>query len=94
MATGRTTERVLAALGKLSEVELRFERCDDVPLGGVLCALPALLAVGLLHARILVPEARWSFGPMAADYEGLRDQVARLCRLQVPAQAGRISAAP
>ncbi len=49
VATGRTTERVLAALGKVSEVQLRFERCDDVPLGGVLCALPALLAVGLLH---------------------------------------------
>src|SRR5208283_1690055 len=28
---------------------LRFERCDDVPMGGVLCALPALLAVGLLR---------------------------------------------
>ena len=49
VATGRTTERVLAAVGQLSEVELRFERCEDVPLGGVLCALPALLAVGLLR---------------------------------------------
>jgi hypothetical protein len=48
VATGRTDERVLASLGKLSEAPLRFERCDDVPLGGVLCALPALLAVGLL----------------------------------------------
>lgn len=49
MATGRTDERVLASLGKLSEAPLRFERCDDVPLGGVLCALPPLLAVGLLR---------------------------------------------
>lgn len=49
MATGRTEERVLASLGKLSEGTIRFERCDDVPLGGVLCALPALLAVGLLR---------------------------------------------
>lgn len=49
MATGWTEDRVLASLGKLSEVRLRFERCDDLPLGGVLCALPALLAVGLLR---------------------------------------------
>ena len=53
----------------------------------------ALLAVGLLHARMLVPEAGWNFGQVAADYQGLREQVARLCRLQLPAQAGRISAA-
>lgn len=49
MATSRTEERVLASVGKLSEAALQFERCDDVPLGGVLCALPALLAVGLLR---------------------------------------------
>jgi len=36
-------------MGQLSEVALEFERCDDVPLGGVMCALPALLAVGLLR---------------------------------------------
>jgi hypothetical protein len=40
---------MLASMGKLSEVALKFERCDDVPLGGVMCALPALLAVGLLR---------------------------------------------
>jgi len=49
VATGRTEERVLASVGKLTEAPLRFERCDDVPLGGVLCALPPLLAVGLLR---------------------------------------------
>lgn len=40
---------MLASVGKLSEAALRFERCDDVPGAGVLCALPALLAVGLLR---------------------------------------------
>ena len=49
IATGRTEERVLASVGKLSEAALRFEPCDDVPGAGVLCALPALLAVGLLR---------------------------------------------
>ena len=52
-----------------------------------------LLALGLLNARILVPQARWDFGQVAADYQGLRERVARLCRLQLPAQVGRISAA-
>jgi hypothetical protein len=52
-----------------------------------------LLAVGLLYARILVPQARWNFGQVAADYQGLRERVAKLCRLQLPTQAGRISAA-
>jgi len=39
-------------LGYLTEAAICFERCDDVPKGGVLCALPVLLAVGLLrHVR-------------------------------------------
>jgi hypothetical protein len=38
----------MASMGALGQAVLRFERCDDVPQGGVICALPALLAVGLL----------------------------------------------
>lgn len=53
----------------------------------------ALLAMGLLQARILVPGVSWSAAGVAADYQGLRDHVAHLSRLQVPAEAGRISAA-
>ncbi len=46
----------MASVGALSEVALQFERCDDVSLGGVLCALPALLAVGLLRGvRTIFP---------------------------------------
>lgn len=52
IATSRVEQRVLASLGQLTEATLKFERCDDVPQGGVICALPALLAVGLLrHVR-------------------------------------------
>ena len=52
MATNRVEQRMLASLGQLTEATLKFERCDDVPHGGVICALPALLAVGLLrHVR-------------------------------------------
>ena len=52
VATTRSLERVMAAMGLLREVPLEFEVADDVPQGGVLCALPALLAFGLLrHTR-------------------------------------------
>jgi len=50
--TSRSLERVLAACGLLTSVGLKFVRADDVPQGGVLCALPCLLTEGLLrHSR-------------------------------------------
>lgn len=54
-ACTRIWDRVGAAVGKLGEAETRFEACLDVPNGGVLCALPALLENGLLEGaeRIL-----------------------------------------
>lgn len=52
MATTRVEERLLASLGELQAAPIRFEAVADVPKGGVLCALPALLALGLLlHSR-------------------------------------------
>lgn len=47
-ACTRTEERTFAAVGLLDGASVRFEQCRDVPFGGVLCALPALLANGLL----------------------------------------------
>ena len=48
-ACTRVVERVLASLGKMEGgAPVRFESCRDVNYGGVLCALPALLANGLL----------------------------------------------
>jgi len=49
VATTRLDERLLASLGKLEVASIRFEAVEDVPNGGVLCALPALLALGLLR---------------------------------------------
>ena len=47
-----TLERMAASLGQLQEVEPSFERAVDLPHGGVLLALPALLVSGLLsHAN-------------------------------------------
>jgi hypothetical protein len=48
-ATTRADERVAAAMGALVSAPIQFEAAQDVPKGGVLLALPALLAVGLLR---------------------------------------------
>jgi len=50
VATTRMEERILASLGKLQAAPIRFEPATDVPQGGVLCALPALLVLGLLRS--------------------------------------------
>jgi hypothetical protein len=51
MGCVRVEERVLAAFGGLVEAPTRFEAGRDVSCGGVLWALPALLANGLLHRQ-------------------------------------------
>jgi hypothetical protein len=48
-AATRTSERVAAAMGLLAAAPVQFQAACDVPKGGVLLALPALLAVGLLR---------------------------------------------
>ena len=45
----RSLERVAAAMGMLASVPIEFQSSCDVPQGGVLMALPALLAQGLLR---------------------------------------------
>ena len=45
----RSLERVAASIGALGAAPIVFEQAQDVPQGGVLLALPALLAVGLLR---------------------------------------------
>ncbi|MEN8691968.1 MAG: putative transposase [Desulfobacterales bacterium] len=42
-------DRMAASVGELTAVEPIFRAVSDVPNGGVLFALPALLAIGLLH---------------------------------------------
>ncbi len=45
----RSEERVMAAMGVLTSAPIRFEAAQDVPQGGVLLALPGLIANGLLR---------------------------------------------
>jgi hypothetical protein len=49
VATLRLDERMAASLGQLAAAPIRFEPAHDLPHGGVLAALPALLALGLLR---------------------------------------------
>ena len=49
-ACTRVIERTFAATGACESTQIRFEPCLDVPKGGVLCALPALLTNGLLNS--------------------------------------------
>ncbi len=48
-AATRSLERVAAAMGALESAPIEFQPACDVAQGGVLLALPALLAVGLLR---------------------------------------------
>jgi hypothetical protein len=68
VATTRSMERVAAALGALDQAETRFERADDVPHGGVLCALAALLGFGLLRQAQNHFSAPKGFYPMESIF--------------------------
>src|SRR5258708_27786560 len=47
----RTLERVAAAMGELESATIQFSAAHDIPQGGVLLAVPALLGVGLPRQR-------------------------------------------
>ena len=58
-ACTRVVERVSAAFGELNGAKAQFAPCLDVPDGGVLCGLPALLSNGLLSgARKMLGEVK------------------------------------
>jgi hypothetical protein len=66
VATTNVLDRVMASVGLLpGGVTVRFERCEDVSQAGVLLALPALLACGLLRhsAKYFhLPEGYYTLG--------------------------------
>lgn len=59
----RTLERVAAAMGQLGSARIEFPSARDIPQGGVLLAVPALLAMGLLrHSLELYELPRGYYG--------------------------------
>lgn len=68
MGTGctRVFDRILASLGKMVGAPICFNKCIDVPFGGALYALPALLANGLLNG------AKQFLGPVKGYYTAVQ----------------------
>jgi len=69
--TTRPLERVMASCGLLTSAELEFVAADDVPNAGVLCALPALLAEGLLRHTRSFYRLRPGFYPLESIFLAL-----------------------
>ena len=62
-AATRTLERVAAAVGQLESAPIEFQPAQDIPQGGALLAVPALLAMGLLrHSAELYALPRGYYG--------------------------------
>lgn len=96
VATERTEERVLASLGLLLGAPICFEPADAVANGGVLCALPALVAFGLVrHARPLFKLAN-GFYPLETIFLAMaflalaRVRSLEALRYQAPEEWGKL----
>ena len=66
-ACTRADERMAAALGLMNSAATRFERCQDVDLGGLLAGLPALCGNGLLSGldrHLRLPKGFYSARPI------------------------------
>lgn len=85
IAVHRDTERALAATGRLPEAAPRFEAAEAVRGAGALCALPALVALGLLQVGEKV------YGRLRDGFYGLRSTLLTLAcmallRVRTPEQ--------
>jgi prepilin-type processing-associated H-X9-DG protein len=82
MGATDTVGRIMASVGKLSEVPVHFEPAMDVTNGGVLLSLPALLSNGLLQYTNKFP--RWPAGYYGMASIFLLVAMMTLCRLKQP----------
>ena len=96
MATTRLGERLLASLGKLQAAPICFELAQDVPKGGVLCAVPALLAFGLLRHQLETFSLPAGYYPIEAIFLSIaflalaRVKSVEALRYQPPGEWGKI----
>lgn len=96
VGTTRSMERVAAAMGMLEQAQPDFECADDIPNGGVLCALPALLQVGLLRHTQSHFTAPKGFYPIESIFMLLaylalaRVQSLEQLRYQAPGEWGKL----
>ena len=86
----------MAAVGLLNEAPIAFEAASDVAMGGVLCALPALLGIGLLrHARknFVLPEGFYALETifvLLAFMALTRTKSLESLRYQAPGEWGKL----
>jgi hypothetical protein len=91
-----TLERMAASLGELQEVEPSFERAVDLPHGGLLLALPALLANGLLNRAgkyFSLPDGFYGLGTillLLAFLSLARIKSIEALRYQAPGEWGKL----
>lgn len=83
-ACTRITDRICSSLLKMGTAETKFESCSDVTFGGVLSALPALQANGLL--RYLDDCFRLPEGYYGIEHIVLTLAYMALCRIKSPEQ--------
>jgi len=83
-ACTRVTDRICSSLLKMGTAETKFEPCCDLTFGGVLCALPALQANGLL--RYLNDYFRLPEGYYGVEHIVLTLAYMALCRIKSPEQ--------
>src|ERR1019366_3066766 len=75
----RSLERVAAAMGALEAAPIVFEAARDIPQGGVLLALPALLAVGQLRYAAAGEWGNLLGLDRIPEVRTLREKLKRLC---------------
>jgi hypothetical protein len=96
IGTTRELDRFAAAVGALDGAPLRFESADDIPNGGVLCALPAMLAIGLLRhtgTHFTWPKGYYPMEPIFIILASLalaRVQSLEQVRYQSPGEWGKL----
>ena len=96
MGATNTLDRVAASIGAIGSVPITFTPCADVPSGGVLLALPALLSLGLL--RYTKEFFQWKAGYYALETIFLLLAFMALCRIKtveslrycIPGEWGKI----
>lgn len=80
MGATNTMDRVAASIGAIGSAPLSFTPCADIPSGGVLMSLPALLAVGFLsHTKDFF---QWKKGYYTLETIFLLLAFMALCRIK------------
>lgn len=82
----------LARLSRNAPVPEAAKAAEQLANDALQMRVSAMLAISLLHARILAPGLRIRPVAIVERYEGLRESMSRLVRIQLPAAVSSIDA--